>query len=216
MALFSVTDTSVEALKEVGGGGKYISKSGIYTVTLKTVSVKVNDSKARSLNFNVDYEGSGNTLYGLKLDNNDGTQNFQYKTYNNLAIIADLANVQGPVAQTHNLGKDNTPTELQVLEDFSDIEVQVRVQEEYSLYKNELQSRKVIKAFYRADGASAAEIASGSEVGVQLKKDEEYAQNVTYKDGLDKSKVDAMKEAKAGGKPGAPTQAPTISKNLFS
>lgn len=216
MAFFQTSKTA-DAVKD--GGGEYISKSGMYPVTLKIVSVQTNDHNARSLNFNVDYKGSSTTLYGLKLDNNNGTPNYQAAIFNKLCVIADLDVVADPEIETHNLGKDKTPTDLSVLTDFTDLDVIIRVQEVYSIYKNELQSRLEIKGFYRADGASASEIVNGSEIGVQFEKDKAYASNVTYKDGLTAEKVAEMKAAKDGGKSQAakPADKPApVAKNLFA
>jgi len=218
MAFFTV-NTTAEAVREPQGGN-YLSKSGIYPVTLKIVSVTTNDHNARSLNFNVDYEGSENTLYGLKLDNNDGTANYQQRIFNNLCVVAGLqGSISDPEIQTHNLGKDKKPTDLSVLTDFTDIPVFIRIKEVYSLYNNKLQSRKEIVGFYRAeDKASASEIVNGTEAGVQYNKDLEYASDVTYKDGLTAEKVAALKEAeKSGSAPAAQTAAVTKpTKNLFA
>jgi len=219
---FYTRQITQDAIKD-SGGGKYIMASGMYPVSLKIVSVQTNDSNARSLNFNVDYEGSSNTLYGLKLDNNNGDRNFQAAVFEKLLVIADLVGdtgvptVNDPEVETHNIGKDNTPTDLSVLTDFTDLDVIVRVQEVYSLYKNELQSRKEIKGFYRADFASASEITGGTEVGVQYKKDLEYAENVTYKDGLTAETVASMKAAKGGGNaPAAQAKVAPVKRNLFA
>ncbi len=58
---YSLTDQQRHS-KEAGSGGKYIMTSGIYPVTINFISVVTNDSNARSLNFNVSYEGTDNTL----------------------------------------------------------------------------------------------------------------------------------------------------------
>lgn len=190
-------------------GGNYINKSGIYPVTIKTVSVVVNDKGARSLNFNVDHNGSSEVFYGLKLDNNDGSENFEAKIFNKLVVIAGLDTVSDPEVQEHLLGKDRTPTDLAVLTDFTDLPVQVRIQFEYSKYNGEIKERRLIKAFYREDGASAAEIINETQPGVQLEKDRAYAENVTYRDGLTAEDVAAWKAAKkSGGSAPAPKATP--------
>lgn len=207
----------------VADGGAYINESGIYPVTLKVVSVKVNEKNARSIDFNVDYQGSSQVFYGLKLDNNDGSENFEAKVFNKLVVCAGLDGVSQPEIQTHNLGKEKKPTDLSVLTDFDDIPVQVRVQYEYSKYEGKIREHKRIKAFYRNDGASASEIialANGQQavIGTQLAKDEKYAANVTYKDGLTAEDVAAWKEAEKanrtaqGGNNTPATQAPSENK----
>lgn len=206
---FMKANINPEALQEGGSGAKYIAKSGIYDVTLKIVSVDVNDKGARAINFNVeDADGNPTTFYGLKLDNNDGSKNFGADIFNRLIIIANLEDVNDPEEQEHKLGKDNKPVTLAVLDDFTDLECKIRVQEEYSKYNGEINKRMVIKNFYRADGASAAEIvaeATGDEsvvIGTQIEKDKPYAENITYRD-CTPEEVAAWKESKKSGNSGA-------------
>lgn len=217
MSFFKPVATA-EAVKEQTGGS-YINDSGIYDVTLKIVSVKVNEHNARSLNFNVDYNGTPTTFYGLKLDNNDGTPNFQQSIFNKLCIIAGLDAVSDPEIQEHRLGKDGTLTELAVLPDFTDLPVKVRVQKEYRKYNDKISRSFVIRNFYREDGASASEIINGTEIGAQLKKDEPYASNVTYRD-CTPEEVAAWEAAqKAGSAPVATPKATTTAApaaNLFA
>lgn len=224
MAAFFKPVFTAEAVKEdTGNGASYINKSGIYDVTLKIVSVETNEHNARSLNFNIEHEGQSTTLYGLKLDNNDGTNNYQAALFNKLCVVCGVDIVGEPEIQTHNLGKDNKPTDLSVLTEFTDLDVKIRVQEEYSKYNDEIRKRMVIKNFYRADGASASEVINGTEIGVQLSKDQAYASNVTYKDGLTEEDIKAWKESfkdgKANAKPSAPVAkantAAKPAKNLF-
>lgn len=196
---FFVPKTDIASIQD---GGNYITTSGIYDVTLKVVSVKVNNHNARSLDFNVEYQGSNQVFYGLKLDNNDGSENFERKVFNKLVIVCGLDSVSEPEIQEHKLGKDQTPTDLAVLTDFTDIPVKMRVQFEYSIYNNEIKEKKLIRSFYRShDGATAAEILAGKGYGQQLAKDMEYANNVVYKDGLTAEDVAAWKEGKKLTKP---------------
>lgn len=214
-----------EDLQEGPSGSKYISKSGIYDVTLKITSVDVNDSGARSLNFNTeDEDGNETTFYGLKLENNDGSKNFEADVFNRLIIVANLEEVNDPEEQEHLLGKDKKPTTLAVLTDFDDLQCKIRVQEEYSKvpmgrgYKTEGQIKKkmVIKNFYRADGASASEIvaeATGDDsikIGTQIEKDAPYAENITYRD-CTPEEVAAWKESKkTNAKPASGGATPTL------
>ena len=200
--------------QSIKDGGNYISASGIYDVTIKTVSVKVNDKGARSLDFNVDYMGSSAVFWGLKLDNNDGSANFEANIFNKLVIIAGLDAVSDPEIQEHKLGKDQVPTDLSVLTDFTDLPVKMRIQLEYSKYNGQIKERRLIKAFYREDGAAASEIVNGTQPGVQLAKDEAYADNITYKDGLLPEDVTAWKAAKKSGGTAPAPQAPAA--NTFA
>lgn len=221
---FFKTDVSASAIKEEDGG-KYMSRSGIYDITIKIASAEKNEQGANSINFNVDYSGTPTTLYGLKLDNNNGTANYQRVIFNKLCVIAGLEAIGDPEPQTHKLGKDKTEVELMVLSEFEDIECKVRVQEEYSKYNGEIRSRLVIKNFYRTDGATAEEISKEAHgdtvtVGAKLEKDQEYATNVTYKDGLTAEDVTAWRDAnKATSSGKGSTPAPVTSDkpagNLF-
>jgi len=198
----------------VQDGGSYIDTSGIYDVTLKIVSVKTNAHNARSIDFNVEYQGSTQVFYGLKLDNNDGSENFERKVFNKLVIVAGLDSVSEPEIQEHKLGKDQTPTDLSVLTDFTDVPVKMRVQFEYSVYEGTIREKKLIRSFYRAeDGATAAEIIAEKGYGQQLSKDMEYADKVSYKDNLT---AEAVAEWKAGKKTGKASAAPRPKANEFA
>ena len=81
MAFFNVEKTQ-EAVKD--SGGSYILQSGMYPVKINFAAVNVNAHGARSIDFNVDYKGTSNTLYGLKLDDNQGNEHFQRALFNKL------------------------------------------------------------------------------------------------------------------------------------
>ena len=177
MSFFKVS-TNNDAIKDSGSGSNFISKSGIYDVTLKTVSVVTNASNARSLNFNVEYNGNEQVFYGLTLDNNDGTPNYKANLFNKLCIIAGLEDVEAPEIETHVLGKDKTPTDLAVLTQFTDMPVKIKVQNRYSEYQGAIKENREITGFYRAeDGASAAEIINGTEPK-QCAKDAETVKDI--------------------------------------
>lgn len=206
MSIFNIKRTP-EATKESTGGGNYLSKSGIYDVTIKLASIKVNSFNAREIDFNLDYNGSTTTIYGLKLDNNDGTENYQSDIFNKLCIIADLETVADPEMETHKFGE--TSKDLAVLPDFTDLPVKVRIQEEFSDYKGEIKRRLVIKNFYRADGATASEIineVASDAIGKQLEKDKAYADKPAYRAPVTAEAVAIWQEAEATKKSG--TKAP--------
>ena len=207
MASFFTINRDESVVKESKGGGSYLSKSGIYPVTIKFASVSVNEHNARSIDFNLDYNGNSSTLYGLKLDNNDGSENYMYPIFNNLAIIAGLDDISEPEEQEHAVGKDNELKAFMVLDDFTDLPVYVRVQQEFSKYNNEIKSRLTIKGFYRADDkANAFEIIKGENFGTQYNKDLAYADKITYRNGLTAEEVASWEAAKSG-KSGAPKPA---------
>jgi len=206
---FHVTKVNPEALSD-SQAGNYITTSGIYPVTIKFVSVKVNEHNARALDFNVEYNGTGHTFYGLKLDNNDGTPNYQADVFNKLCVIAGLDTVSEPEILTYNLGKDNTPTDLAVLTDFTDLEVNARISFEYKIYDGKIQESRVIKSFYSADGRTASEIVNNTPPK-QMDKDAEYAKNI-FKDDLTEADIEAWKAAKKEGRSAPTTKAPTTNK----
>lgn len=195
---FYTVKTTEEALKD--SNFEFIDKSGIYDVTIKFVSVKTNEHNARTLNFNVDYKGSEQVLYGLRLDNNNLSENFQSAIFNKLCIIADLVSIDAPMEQTHILGKERTPTTLQVLDQFSDLPVKIRVQFVYSKYNGEIRENREIRAFYRADdGATAREIINNTEIGVQYQKDLLLADKPAYRNNLTEADVIAWKAQNSKG-----------------
>lgn len=202
MAFFKV-DTTAASKQE---GGNHINTSGIYDVTIKNIIVDINDKGARSLNLYVDNAGTPQVLFGaIKLDNNDGTPNFQAALFSKLCVVAGVEDVSDPEEATLPIGKDKADKDVAVLPDFVDIDVKMRVQMEYSIVPEgyqkagQISEKKVIKAFYTAEGASANEILNETEVGVNLEKDMKYADNVTYKDGLTAESVAAWI---AGGRQG--------------
>lgn len=203
MAFFKV-DTQAAAKQE---GGAFINQSGIYDIIIKAVTVDMNDKGARTLGLCINHNGTDQMLYGaIKLDNNDGTPNFQATLFSKLCVVAGIENIEDPVEAELPIGKDKAMKEVAVLPDFEDIDVKMRIQMEYSVVpegytkSGEIQEKKVIKAFYTPEGASANEILNETEVGVNLAKDRAYAENITYKDGLTAESVAAWI---AGGRKGS-------------
>ena len=194
-------------------GGNFISQSGIYDITIQAITVDVNDKDARTLGLYIEHNGSPQMMYGaIKLDNNDGTPNFQAPIFNKLIVIADLDDVNDPIEAELPIGEKKAMKDVAILEDFCDLEVKMRVQNEYSIYgdwspkKGQIQEKRVIKGFYRADGAVPAEFDDESKFGTQLGKDEAYADNITYKDGLTAEDVtEWIKNGREGGPSGSTT-----------
>jgi hypothetical protein len=184
----------------------FISKSGVYDVTIKFASVAVSKSGAESVNFNVDYNGNPTTLYGPYYQSKDGkTLEIGAKIINNLAVIAGMGDGDDYIIEEeeHAVGKDNKPQTFSVITNFTDLPVKVHVQEEYSINPNTNEIRKslVIKNFFREDGASAKEVVTGKDIGKQLALiEEKYADKVTYKDGVTPEDVEKWETAKAEGK----------------
>lgn len=197
-------------------GSNWINKSGIYDVTIKFASIDTAKTGAKSVNFNFDYNGNAQTIYGPYIYNKDEQPlEIGLKLINQLGIIAGLRAGDTPTVETetHNVGKDNKPQDFDVITEFSEVPVKVRIQMEYGKYNNDIQERRVIKAFFSSEGASAAEIIASENgdsvsIGTDLAKQEKYADNITYKDGLTAEDIEAWKAAKADGK-GAASSKPT-------
>lgn len=183
------------------GGASFIGSSGIYDATINFASVAVAKSGSESVNFNVLYNGKTQTLWGPTVTNINGEDNdIGSNLILKLGIVAGMDEGEELAFgdETHEVGKDNTEMDFTVIEQFSDLEVKVHVQEEYSLYKGAIKDKLVIKAFFREDGASAEEIVNESEAGVRLAQvEEKYASNITYKDDLT---PEAIAEWKANGR----------------
>lgn len=204
-----------DAIKDGGNGGAIINKSGIYDVDINYVQVAETKNGAYQLNFNVKSGGMDQTIYGPILLGKDGKVNtITENLLNRLCIIAGMDDGQEIETETaeYPVGKDQRIMEMEVIPELADVSVKMRVQMEYALWDNNIQERKSIKAFYREDGATAAEAESGEDIGRRLALDEEkYATNVTYKDGLTEEDVTAWIKDRSSGnssKSPAPTAAP--------
>lgn len=208
MAFFTAKTDAASVAENTGGN--YITTSGIYDVVIKYVSVKVNEHNARSLDFNVEYNGTPHTYYGLTLDNNDLTPNYQQAIFNKLLIVTGTDSVSDPEVVTVELGKDKTPTDLSVLLDLCDLECKMAIQFQYEVYNGEIRERKVIKNFYSVDGKTASEIVNNV-APKQLAKDLEYAEKVKYT-GCTEEEVAAWKENRKAGNKAPVTKAPAANK----
>lgn len=188
---FLKASKSQEDLKQ-GGNSEYLSSSGVYPVNVIAPFVSVSKNNSMTVDLFVKHGSQEQVVYGnMRITNNDGSQNdIGFKVFNQLMIIAGVDEVADPVDAELPIGKNGAATDVSVLEDLADIDVVLRLQMEYSLYNGNIQEKKVIKGFYRAeDNASAEEIVNGSEAGAQYAKDEKYFNAVTYKDGLDEAAI---------------------------
>ena len=196
--MFFTTKRDAQSLQEQTGD--FINKSGIYDVIIKFASVNKGDKGSISIDFNCEYKGSETTFYGLRLTNNDGSDNFQKALFNKLLVILGIDSLNEPTPEDHAVGKDGQVKSFAVLTELSDQPIKIRVQYSYSLYQGNIIERREIKNFYRAsDGAVASEVESGKNIGVQLEKDRAYENNVTYNDGLTADIVAQWKAAKKAG-----------------
>lgn len=199
------------SVKEGGGGGKFIGTSGVYDVTVNFASVGVSKGGAEGINFNIDYNGNGQTIYGPYYKGTKGDYlEIGTKLYTTLGVIAGLEDGDEFTieSETHEVGKDNKEMEFDVIQELTELNIKMQVQAEYSVYNGDIQERMVIRSFFREDGASAEEIVNDGEVGKRLAMvEEKYASNISYRDGLTPEAVEDW--IKGGrGKGGASTPAP--------
>lgn len=220
MSFFKVEKSS-EAVRDSGLGAKFIGESGIYDVVIQTVEVRTNDKGARSLNFRVQYGAGYSTLYGLKLDMNNGEEHYQRREFNKLCVIAGLDDISEPTKEARMwfdaASKGDTMQELMVLTEFDDMPVKIKVKERYGRYNGKITKQLEIDNFYRAkDNATASEIINDKEFGKQYEKDLKYANAIKYSDGLTEEEVKAWKEKNNGQTASEPTKATKPVANPFA
>lgn len=221
MAISLKVNTTKAAESKGGTGSSYISKSGIYDVVINFASIEESSGGANSVNFNITYNDNEGVLYGPYITNKAGDElEFGMKL-----VRDELGTIAGADSLTIEeedrvVGKDKVTKTLNVIQEYSDLPVKVRVQEEYSINPktNAIKKSLVIKDFFREDGASAAEIINETEIGKRLAfLAEKAASNVTYKDNLTAEDVAAWQEDKVAAAKGTATPkatvAPTAKKN---
>lgn len=213
-----------DAIKDSGVGG-LINKSGVYPVTLNYTQVAESKGGAYQLIFNVTHTGMDQTIYGPYLtDKKKNVNEITQALLNKLCIIAGMEEGQDIETESveNPVGKDRKMMAMEVIPELSELDVQIRIQMEYSMYEGKIQEKQSIKAFYREDGATAAEIVAGEGFGKRLATDiEKYADNVTYRDGLTEEDVKAWIEEQRKARSGngsstpSPSAKPAAKRPLF-
>mgnify|MGYP000191405512 CR=1 FL=1 len=195
---FAKSSKKAEDVKQSGGGG-YINGSGVYPINIIAPFVSVSNGGSESVDMFLEHSGQKQVLYGnLRTSNNDGTSNkIGAKVFNQLMIIAGLDDCADPIEGELPIGQKGKMKDAAVLEDLCDIDILMRVQMEYSAHNGNIQEKKVIKGFYRAeDNATAEEIVNETEVGKGFEGDQKYVNNITFKDGLTPEAITAWIAAK--------------------
>lgn len=208
---FFKASTKSEDVKQ--GGSNHITASGVYPITILAPVVSVSKGGSETVDLYLEHGGQKQIVYGnLRVSNNDGSPNkIGAKIFNQLMIIAGLDDVADPIEADLPIGKKEAMKTVAVLEDLADIDVLMRIQMEYSVYQGNIQEKKVIKAFFRADDkATAEEIVNETEPGAGYERELKYVDNVTYKDDLTPEAVQAW--IKGGRKEGGATGGSTASK----
>ena len=202
--------TKQEDIRDGGGSLDFIAGEGIFPVTLNFVSIAETKNKAKTVNFNFDYKGKPQTIYGPVIVNTNGQQNaIGMSIINKLGVIAGLGDGDDLTIEeeTHNVGKDNTPTEFDVITDFSDADVFLHVVREYSRYNGEIRRSLSIRNVFRDDKASASEIENKSEIGKQFALSEANYCKPVYRDGVTPEEAEAFEAAERASRAGNATAA---------
>lgn len=205
--------TSQDAIKDASGSS-YIREENVYDVKIVFASVKSTTNGAKTVDFNLEYKGNPQVIYGPTIINKNGEPNtIGMSLINKLGVIAGLTDGQelNIESESHKVGKDQKLQDFDVITDFSGLEVKIRVQREYTRYNGQIRRALHIRNVFREDGASAAEITSGAEIGKQLQLEiEKYTTGPSYKDGVTPEEATAWEQSQRAGNGGS-TPAPTSS-----
>ena len=191
MAYF-VVETSEEAVKEETTGN-YINSSGMYDVALEAMWVDTNEKGARTIGLLVTYNDTIQPIYAaFRLDNNDGTPNFEQQMFNKFLICCGVESLNEPEMADLPIGKGKADKEVPVFTDSEllGVEITLRIAMEYGKYNGNVTERKKVRGVYRvSDKATASEIVNNAEAGKQYEKDMVYAQKDIYRDNLTETEV---------------------------
>ena len=192
-------DFSNEQISDyVPGDSKYINESGIYEVMLLKVMANTTAKGSEYLDFLIDYEGQVQPIFqAITMTNTDGQPNLRQHLFNKLgAVCGATANTEigDPVKEMVPIGKGGEEKECLVLKEFDNIPMYMSIQMEYSIYEGKMQSKKLVRNFFRhTDKATAEEIVNNGEAGKQFGVESEYAGKDKYKNDLTKEDVDEWK-----------------------
>ena len=203
---FAKSSKKAEDVKQASSG--YITRSGVYHVNILVPFVNTSEAGSSVVDMFLEHEGQQQALYGnLRVTNKkdesgeDVPNKIGAKIFNQMLIIADVDSVGDAVEADLPIGKGGIDKKVAILEDLADTDIMIRIQMEYSMWKNSIQERKVIKGFYRVgDNATAEEVVNDTQPGKGYEGDKKYFDNVTYKDDL--TEDDIVTWIKGGRKPG--------------
>jgi len=188
MSFFKV-QTDEENVKD-GGNSNYISSTGMYDVTIEAMWVETNDKGARVIGLLITYNDTLQPLFSaFRLDNNDGSANFEQQAFNKFLITLGIDELEEPAVADLPIGKGKTDKEVLVFNEVEDTPATLKVVMEYGKYNGRIQERKKIKGTYRySDKATAQEIVNNAETGKQYEKDAEKLGDI-YKDGVTEEEI---------------------------
>jgi len=200
MAFLQVKQESVAT----EGGRGYITKSGIFDLTLKHCEITNTTNGAVQANYFFDKCMS----YGNNIIGTQGQPTFGYKIIEALAAIIGEDELSDPEPTTVTFKKGSK--ELSCIPELNDIQVKAWIQIGYRMWKGEIREDVSVRRFYRAaDNASGSEVLLGTDIGERFSKDSAVASEIKYEDGVTPEAVSAWKAAQQGGNGAkAPAAAP--------
>jgi len=204
MAFLTVKTESVQ--KE--GGSGYVTKSGIFDLTLRHTEVSNTTNGAVQVNYFFDKSMSyGNTILGV-----NGQPIFGYRILEALATVLGHEELSDPEPTTVQFKKGSK--ELNCIPELNDIQVKAWLQFSYRMSDKGIQENIAVKRFYHVDsnasGQELAAIAAGDDsivIGTRYDKDVEFASEIKYEEGVTEDSVAAWKKASQSGGAAAPVKA---------
>jgi len=204
--MFKRNTNSADVKDFEGSGNKFLNKSGIYQdVTIKAAIYDEAENGGAVINFYVNHQGEDQVIYGdLRVANKGGAENkIGLETLNELLVVLDVDGLDEPVEAELPIGKKKAPKDVMVFEEVAEELVTLKITNKYSVWNNNIMEKTVITKFYRnEDKATAAEVLLDAdnpgevELGTKFGKDQEYADNIKYEDGLTPEQVTAWIKAK--------------------
>jgi hypothetical protein len=181
------------------GGSSYITKSGIYKLTLKHTEIVNTTNGAVQANYFFDKAMSyGNNIIGV-----NGKPTFGYNILEALAVVVGTDELSDPEPTTVTFKKG--AKELNCIPELNDVEVKAWIKVSYRMYKGAIQEDVSVRRFYReADNAAGSELSAlalGEDVtiGERYLKDVEVASEIGYEDGVTPEAVATWKKAQQSG-----------------
>ena len=150
------------ATTEGGSGGSKILETGVYDVTLVTVSETVASTGTTGMDWNIMVPGSkyGNMVYGMwtvKSDGNPIAFNMQ-----KVQALMGLVGAKKLTTFQKSIEVQGGTKMVTAYKEFDGVKVQVAVQKILDVYNGEVREKNEIAAFFGTDGKTYAEHAKGS------------------------------------------------------
>ena len=146
-----------------GTAGKKVLDSGVYDVTLNTVSEVTASTGTEGLDWNFTVTGAQypNMVYGMWYAKADGTELFSANIVQGLMGLLGIKELT-PYEKTIEI-KDGTK-KVTAYKELDGKKVKVAIQKVLDIYNGEVSEKNEIKAFFDADtGKTYSEMKSGSE-----------------------------------------------------